>query len=254
MIFFLPISFHPNLCQLSTCPPKDFLQMWLNTDCLAWLCARGFLQSKGRLLYRGSPYTAAPLLYDFLLSTAHLLQGLKVINWHKLHKAEGLVPLSNVSVRHFRRPWLNAGLISMHKFWISAWRTPAQEGNLKPPLYQATQIHGLSNWRDYRCSLCFCCNCLQKPDRSRMGTRQHSTVRQRQQEFIHHTTLAQAKHLCFKNKKKDKMWIQTGQKITASSVCAFSKSLFLITQLMAFHLKNALILQKVLLVQGFYFS
>lgn len=76
----------------------DFLQMWLNTYCLAWLCAHGFLQSKERLLYRGSPYTAAPLLYDFLLSTVHLLEGPKVINWQKLHKAEGLVPLSNMSV------------------------------------------------------------------------------------------------------------------------------------------------------------
>lgn len=89
--------------------------MWLNTHCLAWLRARGFLQSKGRLLYRGSPYTAALLLDDFLLSAVHLLEGPKVINWQKLHKAEGLVPLSNVSARHFRRPWLNTGLISTHE-------------------------------------------------------------------------------------------------------------------------------------------
>lgn len=162
-------------------------------DCLAWLRARGFLQSKERLLHRGSPYTAAPLLYDFLLSTAHLLEGPKVINWHKLHKAEGLVPLSNVSVGHLRRLWLNTGLISTHKFWISAWRTPAQEGNLKPPLYQAAQIQGLSNWRDYWCSLCFCCNCWQKLDRSRMGTGQR--------ESVQHTSSSLAKHLCCKNKE-----------------------------------------------------
>lgn len=149
MIFFLPTSFHQKLCQLSTCPPMDFLQMWLNTYCLAWLRAHGFLQSKERLWYRGSPYTAALLLYDFLLSAVHLLEGPRVINWQKLHKAEGLVPLSSVAIRHFRRPWLNTVLISMHEFWIPVWRTPAQEGNLKPPLYQATQIHGLSNWRDY---------------------------------------------------------------------------------------------------------
>lgn len=168
MIFFLPTSFHQELGQLSTCPPMNFLQMWLNSGVFGvalcpWLSPA---EQEEAAAQREPSHSCSSVLFQ--------LQGPKGIHctklrgwWHQAGDTGVAAPCPDLLNPRVTNP--------------SAGRSPRAS-----PLSSCTN-RGFIRLQRLLGLLCFSCKCVQGcPDGSQcMGTTEHRAAAGRVQ---HQTT------------------------------------------------------------------